>query len=219
MYICGTQREEAELSSKPYFDEVAPRWDTMRRSFFSDGLRDKALAVAALEPGQIAADLGAGTGFLTEALVGRGLRVIAVDQSETMLATLASHLAGRGEIEGRLGDAERLPIADGEVDHAFANMYLHHVERPEIAVREMARIVRPGGTVVITDMDEHDFAFLRTEQHDRWLGFARQSVRVWLEAAGLIDIQVECAEENCSASSEHGADPATVSLFLAWGRR
>jgi ubiquinone/menaquinone biosynthesis C-methylase UbiE len=94
------------LSSKPYFDEVAPRWDTMRRSFFSDGLRDKALSVAALEPGQIAADLGAGTGFLTEALVGRGLRVIAVDQSETMLATLASHLAGRGEIEGRLGDAE-----------------------------------------------------------------------------------------------------------------
>jgi ubiquinone/menaquinone biosynthesis C-methylase UbiE len=112
-----------------------------------------------------------------------------------------------------------LPIADGEVDHAFANMYLHHVERPEIAVREMARIVRPGGTVVITDMDEHDFAFLRTEQHDRWLGFARQSVRGWLEAAGLMDIQIECAEENCSATSEHGADPATVGLFLAWGRR
>ncbi len=207
------------MSSKSYFDEVAPRWETMRRSFFSDGLRDKALSVAALEPGQIAADLGAGTGFLTEALIRRGLRVIAVDQSEAMLATLASHLAGRGEIESRVGDAERLPIAEGEVDHAFANMYLHHVERPQVALREMARIVRPGGTVVITDMDEHEFAFLQTEQHDRWMGFARQSVREWMEAAGLSDVQVECVGESCSATSERGADPATVSLFLAWGRR
>lgn len=207
------------MSSKGYFDEVAPRWETMRRTFFSDGLRDKALSVAPLQAGQLAADLGAGSGFLTEALIRRGLRVIAVDQSEAMLAALASRLAGQGQFEGRLGEAERLPIADGEVDHAFANMYLHHVERPEVALREMARIVRPGGMVVVTDMDEHEFEFLRTEQHDRWRGFPRQSVREWLEAAGLRDVQVECAGESCSSASERGADQATVSLFLAWGRQ
>ncbi len=207
------------MSSKAYFDEVAPRWESMRRAFFPDGLRDKALSVATLEAGQLAADLGAGSGYLTEALIRCGLRVIAVDQSEAMLAALASRLAGQGQFEGRMGEAERLPIADGEVDHAFANMYLHHVERPEVALREMARIVRPGGMVVVTDMDKHEFEFLRTEQHDRWMGFPRQSVREWFEAAGLRDVQVECAGATCSSASELGADQANVSLFLAWGRK
>lgn len=207
------------MSSKAYFDDVAPHWETLRRTFFSDSLRDKALSVATLESGQLAADLGAGSGYLTEALIRRGLRVIAVDQSEAMLAVLASRLAGQGQFEGRLGEAERLPIADGEVDHAFANMYLHHVEQPEVALREMARIVRPGGMVVVTDMDEHRFEFLRTEQHDRWMGFPRPSVLEWLQAAGLRDVQVECAGESCSSASERGPAHATVSLFLAWGSR
>lgn len=207
------------MSSKVYFDEVAHRWEAMRRTFFSDGLRDTALSVAKLKPGQLAADLGAGTGFLTEALIQRGLRVIAVDQSEAMLVALAARLAGQGQFEGRLGEAERLPIADGEVDHAFANMYLHHVEHPDAALKEMARIVRPEGMVVVSDMDEHEFEFLRTEQHDRWRGFARQSVREWLQAAGLHDVHVECAGESCTSASEQGAGQATVSLFLAWGSR
>ena len=70
----------------------------------------------------------------------------------------------------RVGEAESLPIPDVAVDYAFANMYLHHVESPPEAIREMARILKPGGKLVITDLDEHRFEFLRTEHHDRYYG-------------------------------------------------
>ncbi len=88
-------------------------------------------------------------------------------------------------IHYRVGKAKRLPSAYASVDYAFANMYLHHVEHPVIAIKEMARIVKPGGRVVITDLDEHTFEFLVAEQHDRWMGFKREDVKRWFEDAGL----------------------------------
>jgi ubiquinone/menaquinone biosynthesis C-methylase UbiE len=63
------------------------------------------------------------------------------------------------------------------VDYVFANMYLHHVEQPVAAIREMARILKARGKLV--DLDEHNFESLRTEQHDRWPGFYREEVRQW----------------------------------------
>ena len=50
------------------------------------------------------------------------------------------------------------------MDYVFANMYLHHVDLPQVAIEEMARVLKPGGKVIITDMDEHDFDFLRKER-------------------------------------------------------
>lgn len=59
------------------------------------------------------------------------------------------------------------------MNYVFANMCPHHVENPPEAIREMARVVQPGGRLVITDLEPHDFTFLREEHHDRWMGFAR----------------------------------------------
>ncbi|MBI4551022.1 MAG: SAM-dependent methyltransferase, partial [Candidatus Latescibacteria bacterium] len=73
------------MSSKTYFDQVATRWDTMRTGFYSEAVREKAFAVAGVQAGQVAVDVGAGSGFITEGLIRRGLRVIAVDQSDAML--------------------------------------------------------------------------------------------------------------------------------------
>lgn len=97
---------------------------------------------------------------------------------------------GCPSLEGRQGEAESLPIDDLSVDCAFANMFLHHVESPPAAIEEMARILKPGGVLVITDMDEHDFDFLLTEQHDRWAGFDRSDIREWFLGAGLRDVKV-----------------------------
>jgi ubiquinone/menaquinone biosynthesis C-methylase UbiE len=205
------------MSSRGYFDQVAPQWDTMRKGFFSDQVREKAYAVAGVQAGKTAADVGAGTGFIAEGLIARGVRVIAVDQSEPMLAEMRERF-GEG-IDCRLGSADTLPISDEMVDYAFANMYLHHVERPLRAVEEMARIVKPGGKLVITDMDEHRFDFLRTEQYDRWMGFKRDDVERWFRAAGLKNVVVDCAGENCCAGSKSGADHATVSIFIASGEK
>ena len=71
------------------------------------------------------------------------------------------------------------------MDAAFANMVLHHAEDPEQMLREMARIVRPGGTVAITDEVAHPYAWMREEHADVWLGFERGQVERYFAAAGL----------------------------------
>jgi ubiquinone/menaquinone biosynthesis C-methylase UbiE len=102
------------------------------------------------------------------------LSVIAVDQSDAMLEELKKRF---GEIDCRLGNEDDLPIPSETVKHAFANMYLHHVENPPLAIKEMLRLVQPGSKVVITDFEEHPFEFLRIERFDRWLGFKREDIQ------------------------------------------
>lgn len=207
------------MSSKVYFDEIAQQWDSMQQSFFSETVREKALAVAGVQAGQLAADIGAGSGFITAGLLRRGLRVIAVDQSEAMLAEMGRKFAAMGQVDYRPGQAETLPLAAGEVDYAFANMYLHHVESPGEAIKEMVRTLKPGGKLVITDLDEHSFEFLAQEQHDRWLGFKRLEIRDWFIAAGLKNVAVVDSEEKCCSSSCCSGEKASISIFVASGEK
>jgi ubiquinone/menaquinone biosynthesis C-methylase UbiE len=207
--------EDRLMSSREYFDEVAGQWDRLRQAFFSDAVREAAISKADLRPGTIAADLGVGTGFVTEGLLQRGLRVLAVDQSREMLEVLSQKFLGSEGLDCRLGEAESLPIDTGSVDAVFANMYLHHVDTPSKAIGEMARILVPGGRVVITDLDQHSFDFLRAEQHDRWLGFSREEIRRWMSEAGLGDIEVDCVGQDCCATSACANERARVSIFVA----
>jgi len=208
--------QKGTMDNKQYFDEVADQWDTMRESFFPESVRAVALAAAGVKPGDVAADLGAGSGFITEALFEAGAHVIAVDQSQHMLDVMQQKF-GSGDY--RLGDADNLPMEDAAVDHAFANMYLHHVEHPAQAIAEMARILRPGGKLVISDLDEHTFTFLREEHHDRWMGFKRADVQHWFEAAGLKGVSVTGIGSDCCTDSACGAERAEISIFIATGQK
>jgi len=207
------------MSSKAYFDKVAGDWSTMRRAFFSESIREKAFAVADLEAGKTAADIGAGTGFISGGLLAAGLNVIAVDQSAAMLAELKTQLGASSAIDCRQGTAEQLPIEDEQVDYAFANMYIHHVEKPPVALKEMTRILRPGGRLVITDLDQHDFEFLRREHHDRWMGFKREDFQNWMLAAGLANVHMDSAGGNCCATSCETGSQAAASIFVASGEK
>ena len=204
-------------NSKSYFNNVAPRWDTMRKGFFSEAVREKAFSVAGGCVGELAADIGAGSGFITEGLIQKGIQVIAVDQSAAMLEVMKKKFAAHPGIQYRLGVAETLPIGDNAVDYVFANMYLHHVETPAAAIQEMSRILKLGGKLVITDLDDHDYTFLKDEHCDRWPGFERPDVQQWLTEAGLNNVSVSCAGEDCCTRSTCGAVLAKISIFLASG--
>jgi len=214
---CGSNNEKQNPGSREYFDDIAYQWDDMRKSFFSESLREKAIQLSGVKAGMTAADIGAGTGFITEGLLKLGIRVIAVDQSDVMLAELKRKFNNSILLECKTGESEDLLLPDASVDRAFANMYLHHTESPQNAIEEMARILKPGGRLVITDLDEHNFEFLRAEQFDRWMGFKRENVSKWLEFAGLKDVSVECANEKCCADSSCGCETARISIFIATG--
>ncbi len=182
-------------------------------------MREKAISIASVHPGKIAADIGAGTGFITEGLIQKGLRVIAIDQSEAMIREMKKKFKGIETIDYRIGEAEKLPIEDGGVDYVFANMFLHHVEMPQVAIEEMVRILKPGGILVITDIDEHNFEFLKKEHHDRWMGFKRDDIKRWFIEAKLKEVKVESVGENCCAQSSSGDEYASISIFLASGEK
>jgi ubiquinone/menaquinone biosynthesis C-methylase UbiE len=207
------------MDSKIYFKEVANQWDTMRQGFFSEAVREKVYEIADVKEGQLAADIGAGTGFVTEGLLLKGLRVIAVDQSGEMLDQMKQKFKGFEGVDYRHGEAEHLPIKDDTVDYAMANMYLHHVEDPLVAIKEMVRILKPGGKIALSDLDEHQHEFLKLEHHDRWMGFKRVDVEGWFLAAGLKNVVMDCAGGNCCASSSCGCDNASISIFVACGEK
>jgi ubiquinone/menaquinone biosynthesis C-methylase UbiE len=203
--------------TQAYFDAVAGRWEDMRRQFFGDGVRRAAIGAAQIVPGSIVVDVGTGTGFLAEAALDAGARVIAIDASAGMLDQVRRRLSGRS-IEAREGDVEALPVASGEADAVLANMVLHHAPDPRRAISEMARALKPGGRLVITDADTHTHEWLRIEQHDRWLGFEREDVARWFREAGLDDVSVGDTNEICSPSSQCGTK-AAITIFIARGRR
>ena len=203
--------------TRKYFDSVADQWDDMRRTFFGEGVRKAAVRAAGIRPGQTVADIGTGTGFLAEEALDAGARVIGIDMSDGMLAQVRTRFADRA-FEARAGDVEALPLANGETDAVLANMVLHHAPEPRQAIREMTRVLKPGGMLVITDADTHTHEWLRTEQHDRWLGFDRAEIVQWFLDAGLEEVSVSDTRELCSPTSTCGTK-AAITVFLARGRK
>lgn len=182
---------EKSKAVRAYFDTVACDWDRLREGYFTEGVREAALRKGELSRNMVVADVGAGTGFMAAGLAPQVNRVICVDASPEMLQVAESNLASFDNLEYRVGDGTALPIADASLDAVFANMYLHHVEEPLGALKEMARTLKPGGRLVITDMERHDNEWMREEMADIWLGFERQEMAEWLEKAGLSGVCVE----------------------------
>jgi ubiquinone/menaquinone biosynthesis C-methylase UbiE len=204
-----------------YFERVAGEWDSLRQGYFGEAVRDAAIARAYLRPEMVVADIGSGTGFMAAGLAPRVAKVYAVDGSEAMLEAGRKNLAGFGNVELQLADGATLPFEDGMLDAVFANMYLHHCPDPQAAIAEMLRVLKPGGRLVITDMDQHAHTWLRDEMADVWLGFERKDLRAWFRTAGMVNVIVDGTGETCSSKSQScaGEGMADISIFVAAGSR
>ena len=177
---------ERRTDTRSFFGRVAGAWDEVRNELF--GHRATLQALLPLIPRHwVVADLGCGTGNAAEVLAPCVKRVIAVDQSPQMIAAARKRLSGLENVEFVQGELEKLPLKAASVDAAVCVLVLHHVPDPAGAVREMARILRPGGTALIVDMAEHDRTGYRQTMGHRWLGFGVPQVLRFLTDAGLTD--------------------------------
>jgi arsenite methyltransferase len=206
-------------ASAAYFDRVAGKWDTLRAGYFQEDVREAAVAHAYLRPEMTVADVGGGTGFMAAGLAPLVSRVYGLDGSAAMLDVAKSKLAGFANVEFRQSDGHILPLPDASVDAVFANMYLHHCPDPAAAIREMARILRPGGRLIITDMDTHDHAWMREEMADEWLGFDRSQVKAWFREFDLVNVLVDCTSRCCATSQCDPNDAAKIDVFVATGSK
>lgn len=205
------------MSSKEYFDNVATDWDNMRSGFFQIGVRQRAISEASIKKDAVIADIGAGSGFITEALIGLDVKIIAIDQSSNMLDVMRGKFDNAKNIEYRQGESENLPINNNEIDCAFANMFLHHVESPKKTIKEILRILKPGGELIITDLDTHHHEFLKKEHNDVWMGFERSDIKSWFLSSGFKDVFIDCIGENCCTKSQDSEETAEISVFVAKG--
>ena len=160
-----------------------------RDELFGDRFHLAALAAFA-ERDWLVGDLGCGTGQVSAALAPFVARVIAVDASAAMLQAAKRRLAGLDNIDLRRGELETLPIDDQRLDVATLMLVLHHVPEPDKALAEVARVLKPGGRVIIGDMLPHDRESYRQQMGHIWLGFSDQHVRRLLSDAGFGRIRV-----------------------------
>jgi len=150
-------------------------------------------------PPLVVADLGAGEGLLSELLARRCKKVIAVDNSEKIVAFGAAKAKKNGlkNLEFRQGDLQNPPIEPHSVDLVILSQALHHAENPAAALESAHKILKPGGQILLLDLLRHHFTKAHELYGDRWLGFAESDLHRWLETAGFkkIEISIVAAEE------------------------
>ena len=164
-----------------------------------------ARALGHLLPPVVVADLGCGEGYLTIEASRWASRVIAIDRSPDVLKR-GRELAVRRRVSNvvwKRGTLEKVPLADESVDVALLSQALHHADDPSLVMREAARILVPGGRVLVLDLREHTETWVRERLGDRWFGFSPVQLKSILTDAGLSDV-------NVTIGARRAGDPFTV---------
>lgn len=178
--------ERARVASESFRRQGAD-WDEMRAlGLPAQAVEDALLSLVPPDAGRLL-DIGTGTGRVLELLAPRISRGLGIDASKAMLALARSRLARANcaHCTVRLGDMYRLPLADASFDIAVLQMVLHHAEDPAGALAEVARVLRPGGTMMVIDLARHDRHDLTTRYAHRWPGFTEADMQQLLDSAGL----------------------------------
>jgi ubiquinone/menaquinone biosynthesis C-methylase UbiE len=206
-------RAARAAAAQAYFGRHAAEWDRIRKLHVADEAVEAAIRGALADrPFRSLLDLGTGTGRMLELFGPEIERGVGLDLSHDMLALARARLdrAGLRHCSVRQGDIYDLALPKDSFDLIIIHQVLHFLDDSGRAIQEAARVLRPGGRLLVVDFAPHDLEFLRDEHAHRRLGFAPEMVAQWLQAAGLDDVQQQ------TLVPEPGSDgKIAVSLWLA----
>jgi ubiquinone/menaquinone biosynthesis C-methylase UbiE/DNA-binding transcriptional ArsR family regulator len=209
-------REARANAAAAYFKANAAEWERIRALHASE--KDVETAIArhlTARPIESFLDAGTGTGRMLELIAPHAKRAVGIDVSPDMLAIARDRLlrANLQNVQVRLGDTYRLPFANGVAGAGFDvvlfHQVLHYLDDPGAAVAEAARVMAPGGRLLIADFAPHGLEFLRDEFAHRRLGFSDKEVEGWFAAAGL----ATAGSDTIAPRSQ--SEKLTVKLWLA----
>jgi ArsR family transcriptional regulator len=181
-------RAQREANAQEYFAANAGEWDSIRALHIPEEQVEGAL-LEFVGPSQVSSylDLGTGTGRILELVAPRASRAVGIDLNGEMLTVARARIerAALNHVQVRRGDLFQVPYGDNSFDLITVHQVLHYLEDPSAAVAEAARVLKPGGRLVIADFAPHALEFLRDAHQHRRLGFADKEVAQWCKAAGL----------------------------------
>ena len=187
-------------------------------AFLLERVRDEAIIQLKTVSGKIAADIGAGTGFMSEGLLDAELKVIAVDSSLEMIELMKEKFADIKEFKAVHTDPSAIKLDDDSVDYAFANMYLNKTEDPQAALKEILRVLKPGEKAAITDVILYKNDDAQKYYHHRWPGFSFPDLYDWFINAEFKNISIEKLSQYCSYKTESGEE-IKIEIFIACGEK
>lgn len=203
---------ERAQRAQDYFTQHAAEWDELRALHIEDEVVEQALLAKAPATINAHLDIGTGTGRILEIFASKAERGVGVDLSSEMLALARVRLeqAGLTQAQVRRADLFALPFDDGEFDFITLHQVLHYLDRPAGAVREAARVLRPGGRLVVADFAPHAQEFLRDAHAHRRLGFDDAEIMDAMRMAGLAP-----HDPVYLTPKKPAAQPLTVTIWAA----
>jgi ubiquinone/menaquinone biosynthesis C-methylase UbiE len=181
-------RADRAAAAARYFEAHAGDWDQIRSLHIAESEVEAAIgrALGGSPIGRLV-DIGTGTGRMLELFGPAADHALGVDRSPEMLRAARVKLgqAGLAAAELRQGDMYALPLSSGTADTVIIHQVLHYAQQPSAAVAEAARLLVPGGRLLIVDFAPHEREELRAADAHLRLGFADEVMLKYLEAAGL----------------------------------